>query len=248
MSSQDVVITAMFIGEAIFWLGAYALILYYAFRYKTYGMPIIAMCANISWEIILGSGLYPACPAFWTTCPDFILQTLTFSAAILDAIIVFTILKFGRKYFTDQRFVHKYYYFLIFFAIATAFTVIYLIMSQMYTQNIYPVVVNGKIPNFLVVGVQGGIYTGWGDALMMALLFIAMFYARENLEGQSFYIALFMFIGNIFAYLVDFIASDFTLLALIHVLVGVSLVVNLVYVFMTYNKTKEMGLSPWRRI
>ena len=248
MSSQDAIITIMFIGEAIFWLGAYALILYHAFRYKTYGMPIIAMCANFSWEIILGSGIFPACPAFWTTCPDQILQPLTFSAAILDAIIIFTILKYGRKYFTKQQFVHKYYYVLVLFGIATAFTVIYLIMAETYTQNIYPVVVNGEIPDFILVGIQGGIYTGWGDALMMALLFIALFYARENLEGQSFYIALFMFVGNIFAYLVDFIAADFNLLALVNVLVAVSLIVNLVYVGMTYNKTKELGFSPWRRV
>lgn len=248
MSSQDAVITVMFVGEAVFWLGAYALILYHAFRYKTYGMPIIAMCANISWELILGIGIFPACPAFWSTCPDKILQTLTFSAAIMDAIIVFTILKFGRKYFTEQKFVHKYFYGLVLFGIATAFTVIYLIMAQTYTQNIYPVVVNGGIPDFLLVGVQGGIYTGWGDALMMALLFVAMFYARKNLEGQSFYIALFMFVGNIFAYLVDFIAADFRLLALVNVFVAVSLIINFVYVGMTYSKTVELGFSPWKRL
>ncbi|MCP4357230.1 MAG: hypothetical protein GY796_04330 [Chloroflexi bacterium] len=248
MSSHDVVTLLVFVIEAIFWLGAYALILYHSFRYKTYAMPIIAMCANISWEFIVGVGLFPACTVTWSTCPDKILQPLTFSAAMMDVIILFTILKFGRKQFSKQPFVHKYYYGLILFGIATAFTVIYLIMAQIYTQNIYTAVINGEVPDFLVVGIQGGVYTGWGDALMMGLLFIAMFYARKNLEGQSFYIALFMFLGNIFAYLFDFFAANFTLLALVNVMAAAGLIVNLVYVGMTYNKTKELGFNPWKRL
>jgi hypothetical protein len=40
------------IGSGIFWTLVYLLIIRLGFRDKTYGMPITALCANISWEFI----------------------------------------------------------------------------------------------------------------------------------------------------------------------------------------------------
>jgi len=38
------------VGSGIFWTLTYLLILRRGFKDKTYGMPVLALCANISWE------------------------------------------------------------------------------------------------------------------------------------------------------------------------------------------------------
>ena len=243
--TQDEVILATFIGEAFFWLGAYALIIRHAFREKIHGMPVVAMCGNISWEIILGLGLYPACPVYWANCPQQIMGPLTLAAALLDAFILYTILRFGRDHF-QVPFLRQYFPALVFVGVGTAFAIIYFIMTDMYTLNVYNATVNGEVPAFVQAGLQGGIYTGWGLALMMGLLFITMLLSRDNVQGQSFYIALFMGLGNLCAYLFDITAAS-RMPTLVHVLVAASLTVNAIYAVMVYRKSKEMGIEPLRR-
>ena len=84
--SSNAIIIITFIGEAIFWLGAYYLVIRIGFKEKIHAMPIAAMCGNISWEIILGVGLFPACPVYWSDCPAAFMQIGTLAAAILDAV------------------------------------------------------------------------------------------------------------------------------------------------------------------
>lgn len=237
---------ATFAGEAFFWLGAYALIIWHAFRERIHGMPVVAMCGNISWEIILGVGLYPACPVYWADCPSDIMGPLTLAAALLDAVILYTILRFGRAQFRNPS-LRRYFPWLVFAGIALSFSIIYSIMTDLYSQNIYGASVNGAVPQFLQLGLQGGIYTGWGLALMMGLLFIAMIISRDNLAGQSFYIALFMLLGNVCAFLFDLSAAS-RLTTLLYVLVGASLTVNAIYLLMVYRKARELGLNPLARL
>ena len=41
----------MMVG-GLFWSATYILIIRRGFKYKTFGMPMAALCANISWEAI----------------------------------------------------------------------------------------------------------------------------------------------------------------------------------------------------
>ena len=104
----------------------------------------------------------------------------------------------------------------------------------------------GQVPAFLQAGLQGGLYTGWGLALMMGVLFIALLTSRDSVQGQSFYIALFMMLGNVGAFLFDIFATP-SLPGLLYVLVVVSLTLNLIYTVMIYRKSQALGLNPWRR-
>jgi hypothetical protein len=245
MDQQDLLILGAFVMEAAFWLGAYFLIIRYGFRNHIHAMPVVAMCGNISWEFILGLGLFPACPVYWDNCPNQIMSPLTLLAALMDAVILFTIIRFGRKHFKTP-FLVKYFPYLVILGVLVAFGVVYSIMADMYTQNIYGATVNGVEPDFLVAGLQGGLYTGWGLALMMGLLFITMLISRGNVDGQSFYIALFMLLGNVGALLFDIFATD-GLVTLVYVLVVSSLTVNAIYAVMVYRKSKELGINPLRR-
>jgi len=73
----------------IFWILTYIFIISKGFRDKTYGMPIIALCANISWEFIF-SFLLPHSP------PQLFINYLWFG---LDIIIVFQFFKYYKNEF-----------------------------------------------------------------------------------------------------------------------------------------------------
>jgi len=78
----------MMFGGA-FWSATYILIIRRGFKDKTFGMPMAALCANISWEAIF---------AFYTPhdAPQLYVNYIWFA---LDSVIVFQFLKYGRKEF-----------------------------------------------------------------------------------------------------------------------------------------------------
>lgn len=77
------------IGSGIFWTLVYLLIIRLGFRDKTYGMPITALCANISWEFIF-SFMIPH------DSPQNYINVVWF---VFDLIIVCQTLRFGRTVF-----------------------------------------------------------------------------------------------------------------------------------------------------
>ncbi len=46
------------LGMGLFWIITYILIIKRGFQDKKYGMPMVALCANISWEFIF-TFIYP---------------------------------------------------------------------------------------------------------------------------------------------------------------------------------------------
>ncbi len=244
--TQDRIILSTFIMEAIFWLGAYILIVRHAFRERIHGMPVVAMSGNIAWEYVLGLGLFPACPAYWANCPDNIMGPATLAAAVLDTFILFTIVRFARAQFRTP-FIRKYLPGLVVVGVALAIGIIYTFMAELYTVNIFGATVGGEVPEFLQAGLQGGIFTGWGLALIMSMLFIAMFISRGDLRGQSFYIAMFMLLGNLGAFLFDFTATA-RMPTLVYILATASLTLNAFYAMLVYLKSQELGLAPLRRL
>jgi hypothetical protein len=242
--TQNQVILAFFLGEAIFWLGAYVLIIRQAFRDKIHGMPVAAMCGNIAWEFIFGLGLFRACPSFWPECPEYILGPATLGAALLDVVILYTILNFGQQPFEHPLF-RRYFRPLVLASVALAFSLHYTFMSSVYTPDVFSTPTTEGPTMFIPDSALGGIFTGWGLAFMMSILFIAMLISRDNLQGQSFSIGLFMTLGNFCAYLFD-LNSTFRLPSVIHLFAIASLTLNLAYVIMVYWKARGLGGNPWR--
>ena len=77
------------IGSGIFWTLVYLLIIRLGFRDKTYGMPITALCANISWEFIF-SFMIPH------DSPQNYINVVWF---VFGLVIVCQTLRFGRTVF-----------------------------------------------------------------------------------------------------------------------------------------------------
>lgn len=235
--------TAMLSG--VFWLLAYILIIYRGFKDQSYGMPIVALCGNLAWEIIFGLGIETGCPASWSTCPATLIQIRNFIWMLFDFVILYTVLKFGRKYFTKPL-VKKYFTWIVLGGVVVALLVIYTCVQEFWIQNQWDVVVNGQVPDFLPLKIQGGsYYTGFGLNFIMSLLFITMLLGRGNVDGQSFYIATNKWLGSLAAY--GFMLADGIQTPVVNVLYGFVFLCDVVYMFLVYRQCKIQGIKPWRR-
>jgi hypothetical protein len=200
------------IGSGVFWTAVYVLIIRLAFRDKTYGMPITALCANISWEFIF-SFLYPHAP------PQNYINIIWFA---FDLVIVFQTLRFGR----------------IAFERAWLF---------------YPAFILGVLVSFgaiLAITVEfndwDGKYAAFGQNLMMSVLFVAMLLKRQEVKGQSIYIALFKMAGTLLPSILFFLRFPFS--PLLNFLYVAIFVFDLIYAVLLYAKHREFGINPWRRV
>jgi hypothetical protein len=235
--------TALLSG--VFWLIAYILIIYRGFKDKSYGMPIVALCGNLAWEIIFGLGIERGCAASWSTCPAAIIQGRNFIWMVFDFVILYTVLKYGRHYF-NHPLVKKYFTWIVLGGVVAAFLVIYTIIQEFWIRNAWGVVVNGQVPDFLPLTLQGGsYYTGFGLNVIMSVLFVVMILRRNNVDGQSFYIAFNKWLGTVAAY--GFMLADGIQTPVVNVLYAIVFLFDVVYMVLVYRKSREQNINPWGR-
>jgi len=220
---------------------AYFAIIYRGFKDSTFGMPIAALAANLSWEAIYSFFLDPL--------GDY-MHILSIPWFFIDLIIAAQCLKYGGKEFTAP-FVRKYFKAIFCAAIAIAFPIVYL--------------------SFYEFRDPDGVYTGFGINFMMSFLFVAMLLRREGVGGQSMYIAIFKWLGTFLAYIATALTvttsyanpwpeslssfvvdtathTTYPLTPLISVMYLVTFLVDILYIVLLYSRLKECRISPWRRI
>ena len=156
--------TIILVVGGIFWILTYIFIISKGFKDKTYGMPLIALCANISWEFIF-SFIFPHTP------PQLFINYLWFG---LDIIIVIQFLKYGKNEFLNLS--SSKLYSLFTFLIVSEFGII--------------------LVSSITIGEFKGVYSAFGQNLLMSILFIIMLFKRNSLRGQSIYIAIFKMLGT----------------------------------------------------
>ncbi len=234
--------TAM--ASGVFWLIAYLLIIYRGFKDHSYGMPVVALVGNLAWELIFGLGIESGCPATWTSCPATLIQVRNFIWLFFDFVILYTVLKYGRQYFTGI--LQKYFAAFVLGGIVVAFALIYSIVQEFWIQNAWGVVVDGQTPPFLALKIQGGsYYTGFGLNLIMSILFVTMINQRGNVEGQSVYIAISKWLGSLAAF--GFMLADGVLSPVVNVIYAVVFLLDVLYIWLVYNRSHAEGINPWRR-
>ncbi len=86
---MQILLIILQLGSGFFWSAAYILIIRQGFRDESSGMPMAAICANISWEFIF-SFIYPH---------GGLQQIINIIWFALDVVIVVQYLKYGRKDF-----------------------------------------------------------------------------------------------------------------------------------------------------
>ena len=113
MENQGDFLIIFQLGTGLFWILTYILIIKRGFQDKTYGMPMAAICANISWEFIF-SFIYPH---------NGIQNIINIIWFMLDIIIVFQYLKYGKRQLKKYISV-KFFYKSFFITLGLSFLII----------------------------------------------------------------------------------------------------------------------------
>ncbi|AHN21349.1 hypothetical protein [Lysinibacillus varians] len=182
--NQDYFLLICQIGMGLFWIVTYIFIIKRGFHDEQYGMPMVAICANISWEFIF-TFIYPH--------NDF-QRIITFSWFVLDLVIMWQYLIYGRKEFKNTMSTTLFYTSFL-FTLATSFLVILALSHELHDMQ--------------------RIYAAFIQNLMMSGLFIGLFFARGSLAGQSMSIAVCKMIGTLFAAVAFYFYSSIPLITII---------------------------------
>jgi hypothetical protein len=232
MVSQPLGLPLTIVGALMFglWTFAYIAIIRKAYKDKTYGIPIVDGCLNVSWEFVFSFGLAGHLSnglewgnRFWL---------------LFDALSVTTYFLYGRKEQTIPWV--KKHYFVILIA-SLVFCGVGQYQFMLYFQDDY-----GVVSSLLM-------------DVLMAALFIALFFKRPDMRGLSYAGAWLMMLGNIFGFIfihfwfptqyVDghMIAhpewpepKSFHFLTTLYVATSV---MNAIYVYLMWNRRRELNAS-----
>ncbi len=206
------------------WIFAYVLIVYKGLKDKTYGMPLIPLVLNFSYEFI-----YSFCH------PVNILFNIPWF--LLDLGIVYTYFKYGYPYFNKFYFIKKRQWYLISIFTFIAGFLITFFTHQFFSQNLT------TIPNEQISVILGFIWV-----LFIPTCMTIMFFQRKNIEGQSFLISFLILIGT-FSYIIQILSDPLfincvsPLLILLNVL---SIIIAIYHNRLLYRQLVKKGLNPWK--
>ena len=195
------------------WTLAYLLIIRRGFLDKIYGIPLVAFCTNISWELIF-SFVYPQKP------PRFYFNLTWF---LLNLVILFQILKYG-KHSVRQPLLRRFFYPVFVLTFLASFLLI------LWITNEFP------HPRWAC--------SAYISNCLTSLLFISMLRCRNNVLGQSIYIALLKMLGSLIAFLPYLLTNSvpfFTLLAI------ATFIFDWIYIGLLYVRLRELQFNPWTR-
>ncbi|HSE34322.1 MAG TPA: hypothetical protein VLA93_22300 [Pyrinomonadaceae bacterium] len=138
-------------------------------RDRSYAIPFFPLALNLAWELLHtffgfrdGGGLQATINAIWF---------------LFDLGIVYTYVRFGRKYF-PRSLPGRWFIMWSALVLATAFAIEYAFIREL--------------------GVfRGGAYAAFLQNLLMSVLFIQMLVARGSREGQSLLLAVSKWIGTL---------------------------------------------------
>lgn len=214
MSIPPDVVYFIRIACGVCWALAYVLIIYRGFKDQTFGMPIVACCANISWEFIYAF-VHPYPP------PRYYLY-IWFG---LDLLILYQVFYYGPKEMA-HLFSKRWFYLLLPLGICFSYGLIYGLSLELKTWD--------------------GMDAAFRQNLMMSILFLFMFFERQDLRGQSLWIAGSKMMGTVLPALLHFARNpDILILNLLYL--GVFLFDTL-YILVLYQKYRILGIKPWARL
>lgn len=199
----------------IFWILAYYFIIFKGFKDKSFGMPLIALAGNISWEFIF-SFVYPQVGE-----PHGAMQLpVNITWFFLDVIILYQYIKYGKQDFIE-RWPRWLFLPTIISSILVAFGLELLIINE-FKDHI-------------------GIYTAFGANLVISITFIQMLYSRNSLKGQSFIIAISKMLGTFFSY---FMVQPYVPNSKLVIMLWLTcFIFDLTYCILVFNMKKQVNLK-----
>jgi len=212
---NDLIAHTLQICSGLFWTITYLLIIRRSYLDKTYGMPMVAICANISWEFIF-SFVHPH------PLPQLYIDYLWL---LFDFGILVQYLRYGKTEFPEKLPRVLFWPTFLFTLVFSALTI--LLISQEFNEYI-------------------GIYAAFGQNLVMSVLFIHLFLKREDVAGQSLYIALSKIIGTLFPSVLFYLYFPHSYLLML--LYAGIFIFDVTYFILLYFKLQNLTPHPWRRI
>ena len=209
-----ILVTVLIMTSGISWSIVYIDLINRGFKDQTYGMPLFALAFNIAWEFMFG---------FLVGTGVSLQRVVNITWCLLDAVIIYTYFKYGRKDFPKDK-----ERFFIPWSLA-AFFVGFLVIYVAYYE----------FPNF-----WGARYTAFAQNLMMSVLFIAMLIRRNSVDGQSMYIAIFKMLGTLAPTIQMSIQTGSKLILIFGI--GCFLY-DVTYIWMLHQKFLELRLNPFTR-
>lgn len=159
----------MMVLSGICWSIVYIELIRGGLKYKTYVMPLFALGLNFAWEslyaideLILGNASVQG----W----------VNLVWAILDAIIVYTFFKYGKKYFPKKA--QSYF---------VSFSVLAFVTCFVFQLAFY----------FRFESVPASQYSAFAQNAAMSIIFLAMLFQRDTTEGQTVLMAVAKCIGTL---------------------------------------------------
>lgn len=237
MNTDIVILVGTLCG--IFWTLAYIGIIWRGFKDRSFGVPIAALCANITWEAIFSVIDQPFGDFFR------VVSLVWFG---FDLIIVGQCFIYGVNDFNSE-FMKKYLRLILLLALFVAFVINYRFVYEFHDLE--------------------GDYTGFGINCMMSMLFIGLLVRRDDIIGQSIYIAIFKWLGTLTAFLstcLEILSFDiatsfdfprifteiithqtYPLTPLIKFLYLIVYCCDVTYITLLYRKCVENKVNPWTR-
>jgi hypothetical protein len=113
------VFDVLLVGSGILWTITYLLIIRRGFRDRTYGMPLVALCANLSWEFVF-SFVFPHGP---------VQRPVNIVWFSFDLVILYQLLRYGPREF--PRLPKKLYYGTVAVGLCTAFLAVLFVTLEL---------------------------------------------------------------------------------------------------------------------
>lgn len=221
--------------SGICWTFVYIFTVYRGFKDKSYGMPLVALALNFTWEIVY-SFVYPP------TESSAVLTVINTVWCILDAVIVVTFLLNGYKHFKDSYNMSKGVFYIV---TCLSFVLCFLFMYE--SGPFFKDLDYFKGETFEV----GKFIANYQNAVMGAL-FVHMFYSRkkngDGVKGMSFYAAVFKMIGTSFTVGITQVTSHPGCWQMVGIAECANIIFDIWYVLLLYRELKAEGINPWKRV
>ncbi len=215
MSPDNPIIMTGIVAYCLLWTVSYILFIRLGFKQKTYCMPLLAICLNISWEFIF-SFIY---------MDKNMTRTWLYRAWFIpDAFIVYQLFRYGRPEQIIPE-IKKYFYPIVIFTILSCFAGIYLFVRDYHD-------ITGTEISFLM-------------NMVMSLSFIFFYFNRRDLKGISYAGAWTKMFGTGIASIVTHFAypsvkpdkEPFALLELMFILI---FIFDIIYIFLVAQRRKQL--------
>ncbi len=156
----------------LLWAIAYVLIIIQCFRQRSYGLPLVAIAMNFTWELQYSLLVPPRCD---NNSVDIVKAAMILAWALLDLVIVWQLFAYGRN---EQNIpeIKRHFHAIVVLALVLAFIGNFT-FDRFHHADAAPI--SGVMINFV-----------------MSLLFIFLLFQRPELRGISWSAALFRVAGN----------------------------------------------------